>query len=175
MAFIRLYAELNDYLAADKSKQDIRLPHQEGCTVRSILSALTVPIGEVDLILVNGQSVNPDWAIQADDRISVYPVFERFNIACVTRVRSHALRKPKFITDVGLEELADQLSALGLDAICAVTGLKNNMIQCSKKEKRTILTLDRKVLRHRSVTHAIVLKTRTTDQMVQEIWDYLDL
>lgn len=175
MAIIRFYEELNDYLKADKRKQDIWIPIQDGCTIRTILSSLNVPIEEVDFILVNGQSVDADCTIQTDDRISIYPVFERFNIESVSRVRSRALRRPKFITDCGLEKLADQLRRRGLDVVCNVSGNKSEMMRRSKKEKRIILTLNRKILKHRSITHAIVLKARTTDQMVREIRNQLDL
>ena len=175
MALIRLYEELNDYLPEDKRKQDICISVQETSTVRSILSYLKVPIGEVDLVLVNGRAVNADQGIKKNDRISVYPVFERFNIQNVTRVRSRPLRRPRFITDVGLIELAHELSALGWDVIRNDSGIQSDMIQCAQKEKRIILTLDRKIEKKQSVTRVMVLKTGTTDHMVQEIRMNLNL
>ena len=175
MAIIRLYEELNDFLPVDKRKLDFSLDITETCTVQSILSSLRIPLESVDLILVNSQSVDAGYIIHTDDRISVYPVFERFNIANVTRVRSRPLRRPKFITDAGLEALADQLSALGLDVICNALDTRSGLIKQSKNEKRIILTLDRKILRQRSVARAIVLNAGTIDQMVEELRQRLDL
>jgi len=36
-----------------------------------------VPQGEVDLILVNGESVNFNYRLQHEDKVSVYPIFEK--------------------------------------------------------------------------------------------------
>ena len=175
MALIRLYEELNDYLPADTRKQDIYIPIQEGCTVRSILSSMNVPIEEVDLILVNSQPVDSDCVILSDDRISVYPVFERLNIETVTRARTRPLRRPRFIADAGLEKLAEQLRMQGLDAVCPDSDGLNAMIQQAEKDKRIILTLDRNRINRQAVNRAIVLKAPTTESQIQEIMQYLDL
>jgi hypothetical protein len=175
MALIRFYEELNDYLPEGKRKQDIYIPIHEDCTLRSILTSLNVPIEAVDLILVNSQPVDADCIMDPDDRVSVYPVFERFNIKSVTRVRSRTLRRPKFITDSELKALADQMSALGFDVVCHDSAVLNEMIKRAEKEKRTILTLDRELVRQRTVIRAIVLKAQPTKAQIQEIRQYLDL
>ncbi len=119
--------------------------------------------------------MDADYIIQTDDRISVYPVFERFNIKNVTQVRSQPLRRPKFITDAGLEELADQMNTLGLDVVCHASGTQSALIHRADIEKRIILTLDRKILKKRSVIRAIALNTRKTEFQVKEIRRYLYL
>ncbi len=175
MALMRLYEELNDYLPADERKQDICIPIPGSCSVRSILLDLNVPMEEVDLILVNSQPADADCVIQADDRVSVYPVFERFNIETVTRVRSRPLRRPRFITDAGLEELAHLLRAQGLDVVCHDSAALRDIILQAEKDRRIILTLDGKRINWQAVTRAIFLKTRTTESQIQEIVQYLDL
>jgi hypothetical protein len=56
-------------------------------TVKDRIESFGVPHTEVDLILVNGQSVDFAYRVQDGDRISVYPVFEAFDIAGLARLR----------------------------------------------------------------------------------------
>jgi hypothetical protein len=53
------------------------------------------------------------------DRISVYPVFESWNIEGVSKVRPVALRDTRFIVDVHLGKLARLLRMFGFDALFA--------------------------------------------------------
>ena len=54
---------------------------------------------------MNGASVSFSHIAQDGDRISVYPVFESFNISGVTKLRERPLRRPKFIVDKGFEPM----------------------------------------------------------------------
>jgi len=53
---------------------------------------MRIPSEEVDLILVNGTSVDFSYLVKDKDRVSVYPIFETFDISGVTRVREKPLR-----------------------------------------------------------------------------------
>ena len=67
-----------------------------------MIESLGVPHTEIDLILVNGKSVDFTYILQDGDRISVYPVFESLNVENVTRLRRIPLRETKFIADINL-------------------------------------------------------------------------
>ena len=63
-----------------------------------------VPSDEVDLVLVNGESVPFDHIIGEGDRISIYPIFESLDISSVTRLRDKPLIKlAKKSKDLNLE------------------------------------------------------------------------
>jgi hypothetical protein len=49
-------------------------------SVRDFLESFGVPLTEVDLILVNGVSAGLDRLVRPGDRLSVYPVFESFDL-----------------------------------------------------------------------------------------------
>jgi len=66
---------------------------KEPTTVGEAIAALGIPSGEVDLILVNGESVGFEHRLRDGDRVSVYPIFERFDISGVTQVREKPLIK----------------------------------------------------------------------------------
>lgn len=91
-ARFRFYEELNDHLPKAARKNELTLSFGKPVTVKEAIRSLGVPPEEVDLLLVNGESVGFSRRIRDGDRVSVYPVFERFDISGLTRVRSRPLR-----------------------------------------------------------------------------------
>jgi hypothetical protein len=89
----RFYEELNDYLPEKARKRELRSDLNKPTTVGETIAALGIPSGEVDLILVNGESVGLGHRLRDGDRVSVYPIFERFDISGVTKVRKKPLIK----------------------------------------------------------------------------------
>ncbi len=95
-AYFRLYEELNDYLPVSKRKTNFSLSLKGKTTIDEALCFLGVPPEEVDLVLVNSESVPFEHIIAEGDRISVYPIFESLDISHVTRLRQKPLiDKPK--------------------------------------------------------------------------------
>ena len=84
--------------------------------IKDPIEVLGVPHCEVDLILVNNESVGFDYKLKDGDRVAVYPVFESFDISPLQRLRPKPLRKTAFIVDVNLGKLARALRMLGFDA-----------------------------------------------------------
>ena len=93
-AIFRFYAELNDFLPS--GRRMVEFPHQiEGTpSVKDFIESLGVPHPEIDLILVNGESVDFSYRGKARDRIAVYPTFEAIDISSILRVRPSPLRVP---------------------------------------------------------------------------------
>ena len=92
-AYFRVYEELNDYLPEEKRKKTFRIPLKNPATVREAIRDLGLPPDEVDLVLVNGESVPFHHVIFDGDRVSVYPIFESLDISGVTRLRDKPLIK----------------------------------------------------------------------------------
>jgi len=114
---IRFYEELNDFLPLERRKVDFSHEFQRRASIKDLIEALGVPHTEVDLILVNGASVDFSYIVRDGDRISVYPMFEAFDIQMVSRVRPQPLRVIRFVLDVHLGKLARYLRLLGFDTL----------------------------------------------------------
>jgi uncharacterized protein len=169
-ADIRFYEELNDFLPGDKRKKTLHYSFWGNPAVKDVIEALGVPHSEVDLILVNGQSVRFNYHICAGDLVSVYPVFERFDITSVTRLRLKPLRRIKFILDVHLGRLAHLLRMLGFDCLYRKDFGDEEIRSIALKEKRIILTRDQNLLKVKTVTHGYWLRsTEPLEQMVEVI------
>ena len=174
-AYLRFYEELNDFLPEEKRKK--RFTHQfiDRTSVKDLIESLGVPHTEVDLILANGKSVNFGYLINDGDDISVYPVFESFDITDVQHLRPKPLRKPKFVADVHLGRLAKYLRMIGLDV-----SYKNNfddeeIVQLSLKQKRAIITKDRGILKRNEVSHGYWVRNTKVEEQVKEILERFDL
>jgi len=85
--------------------------------VKDVVEAAGIPHTEVDLILVNGESVDFGHRPQPGDRLAAYPMFETLDIGPLTRVRPRPLRDPRFVVDVNLGGLARLMRLMGLQAI----------------------------------------------------------
>lgn len=167
---IRFYEELNDFLPADFKK--VRFTHKffGNPSIKDIIESFGVPHPEVDLILVNGKPVDFSYNVNDNDDISVYPVFETFDIKDVQHLRPEPLRNPKFISDVHLGKLSKYLRMLGFDTLYNTNFTGEEIIKISLKEIRTILTRDTGILKRNEVTHAAyVYGTYPEEQLVNII------
>src|SRR5512139_766424 len=98
-ATFRFYEELNDFLAPGRRGQEFSAPCARAATTKHMIEALGVPHTEVELILVNGESVGFDRVLADGDRVTVYPVFEAFDVAPLLRLRGAPLRVSRFVAD----------------------------------------------------------------------------
>jgi hypothetical protein len=92
----RFYEELNDFLPKHRRKTDFEAAFKGKRSIKDMIEALGVPHTEIDLILVNGKSVDFNYILQNKERVSVYPVFESLNITDVTLLRKFPLRRHKY-------------------------------------------------------------------------------
>ena len=172
---IRFYEELNDFLPEEKRKK--RFAHQfiDRTTVKDLIESLGVPHTEIDLILVNSNSVNFKYLINDGDDISVYPVFESFNITELQHLRPRPLRKPKFVADVHLGRLTKYLRMMGLDVLYKNDFKDDEIVETSLNEKRAILTKDRGILKRNEVAHGYWVRSIKVEEQVKEILNRFDL
>ena len=172
---IRFYEELNDFLAKGNRKKQLEYSFTWKDTVRNALESFGVPHTEVDLVLVNGESVSFDTELSDGDTISVYPVFESIDIAETTKLRPEALREPAFVLDVHLGKLTDYLRMLGFDCLYRNNLEDDEIIRLSQEEQRIILTRDKGILRNKKVTHGYYLRSDNPKEQLKEIIRRFDL
>ena len=134
-----------------------------------------MPHSEVDLILVNSESVGFDYGLKDGDRVAVYPVFESFDITSVQRLRPEPLRDTAFILDVNLGKLARRLRMLGFDAAYSNCLEDRELVEIATREKRIVLTRDRRLLFRKAITHGFWIRAVDVDAQVQQVLRRLDL
>jgi hypothetical protein len=168
-AFFRFFEELNDYLPEERCKKSF--PHEfiGNPSIKDTVEAIGVPHTEIDLILVDGESVGFNYKMCGGEHVSVYPVFESFDITPLVRLRSKPLRDIKFVADVNIAKLAKKLRLLGFDTLFGHDLTDKEIVELSLQEKRVILTRDKTILKYRRVTHGYWIRNDDPDQQLREV------
>ena len=175
LAWFRFYEELNDFLAPGLRKREIEYRCARAATVKNAIEALGVPHTEVELILVNGESVDFSYLLREADRVSVYPKFESFDVRPLLRVRAAPLRELRFVADAHLGGLARLLRMLGFDTLYSNTIRDEEIRDLAQFEGRIVLTRDRELLKRREITHGCYVRALKPSDQLREIVQRLQL
>lgn len=171
----RFYAELNDFLPLHRRQKEFEEWFKTPICVGDTLVSLGIPFSEVDLVLVNGQSVDMKQGLKENDRVSVYPQFESMDIMGETQVREFPLRETKFILDCHLGKLCKYLRMLGFDCYYQNHMEDEKIIDLSLKENRIILTRDKLLLKSARITHGYYVRAIEKHEQLIEVVQKFDL
>jgi len=174
-ADFRFYEELNDFLPPWRRRTRFTHDFRGPASVKDMIEALGVPHTEVDLILVNGQSVDFRYRVRDGDDISVYPVFESLDIAPLAHLRPRPLRVIRFVLDVHLGRLARHLRLLGFDTLYRNDYDDAELARISREQRRILLTRDVGLLKRSEVTHGCYLRQTDPARQLEEVVRRLDL
>jgi len=174
-ARFRFYAELNDFLPPDRRQVAFTHSFKGRVSVKDMIESLGAPHTEVDLILVNGDSVGFSYLVQDGDRLSIYPVFEAVDITPLVRLRPKPLREPRFVLDTHLGRLASYLRMLGFDTLYRNDFPDPELARISSDEGRILLTRDRGLLKRAVVTHGYCVRETNPRAQIVEVLRRFDL
>jgi uncharacterized protein with PIN domain len=175
VAYVRVYAELNDKLPPEL--RYISFPHtfEGSCSVAECLSTCGVSSSLVDLILLNGESVGFVAAMRDGDRLSVYPVFESFDITREQHLRPKPLRVPRFVLDVHLGKLAVHLRMLGFDALYRSDFGDDELAGAAATGGRVLLSKDRRLLARPEIMRGYIVRESEPRLQLAEVGYRFDL
>jgi uncharacterized protein len=174
-ATFRFYEELNDFLPPARRGHEFECLCAQAATTKHMIEALGVPHTEVELVLVNGESVGFERPLQHGDRVAVYPKFEAFDIRPLLRVRERPLRQMRFVADAHLGGLARRLRMAGFDTLYDNHFDDDEIEAIAARDSRIVLTRDRELLKRRSITHGCYVHALKAPQQLREIFERLDL
>jgi uncharacterized protein len=174
-AHFRFYEELNDFLPPSRRKVDFEHQFAGRPAVKDVIEAVGVPHTEVDLILVDGESVHFSCPLADSARVSVFPMFEALDVTPLLRLRPRPLRTSRFVLDAHLGGLARYLRLLGFD-----TWYRNDyddlmLARISQLESRILLTRDRGLLKRSAVTHGYYIRDTQPLHQAREVLKRFDL
>ncbi len=175
VAEFRFYEELNDFLKPEQRKRALACRFNGHPGIKDPIEALGVPHVEVDLIVVNGESVGFDYRLQDGDRVAVYPVFEGLDISPIVKLRDKPLRTVAFVVDVNLGRLARLLRLMGFDTLFSNAYDDDEIVRISEAQGRIALTRDRRLLCAKAVTHGYWVRSVWPSRQVEEVVRRFDL
>ncbi len=173
--YFRFYAELNDFLKAEQHQRRLKIGLDRRTSIKDLIESLGVPHTEVEVILVNGESVDFSYIVKDEDDISVYPVFESVDISPLLKLRDKPLRKIHFVLDCHLGRLARYLRQLGFDTLYKNDYDDETLAQISANEHRILLTRDRSLLKRSIIAHGYFVRESDPRKQLDEILNRFDL
>ena len=174
-AEFRFYEELNDFLPEERRKRAFPIEIDRARSVKDAIESVGVPHPEVDLIVVDGISVDFAHVLRGGERVAVYPMFERIDITPVLRLRAMPLRDPRFVADGHLGKLARHLRMAGFDTLWSNEWDDDRIIHVAATEKRTILTRDKGMLRRSEVERGYFVRATASEAQLAEVIRALQL
>src|SRR5262245_33424677 len=174
-ATFRFYEELSDFLPPERRGRSFSVPCARAATTKHMIEALGVPHTEVELILVNGESVGFERLLVDGDRVAVYPTFEAFDVTPLLRLREQPLRTSRFVADAHLGGLAHLLRMMGFDTLYDNAFADHEIERLALHEHRIVLTRDRELLKRRGITHGVYVRALRSTVQLREVFDRLHL
>lgn len=170
-AYLHFHATLKDFISPVKRNQVIAYAVDRKASVKDVIESCNVPHTEIDLIIVNGVSVDFDYIVQNGDEIHVYP-----NCSTVMSESARPLHhlsppipeNPRFIVDANLGRLARYLRLLGFDCLYRNDFADPSIAEISGKTNRIVLTRDRKLLKRKIITYGYFVRTDIPKAQIRE-------
>jgi len=174
-AFFRFYGNLNDFLPLPCQQVEFARYIKDQGSIKDAIEAVGIPHPEINLIIVNGESVSFDYLVQPDDRISVYPQFTTLDVTAISQVQPPPLSQSRFVLDVHLGKLATYLRLLGFDTLYRNDYNDDELAQISSQEQRILLTQDRGLLKRSIVTYGYAVRSDNPEEQMAEVLERFNL
>jgi uncharacterized protein with PIN domain len=140
----------------------------EKTSVKDIIESCGVPHPEVDLILVDRCAVDFAFALTSAKAIEIYPVdWKRGTFFPENRLQTVYI--DRFVADGHLGKLVRDLRLLGLDIAYDRAAEDRQLVESASRDKRALLTRDRRLLMHSAVRHGYYLRSQKALEQTTEV------
>ncbi len=170
---LNLHGDLDFFVRSGARGRRIERNLGEKTSVKDVIEACGVPHPEIDLILVNGQPVDFDYAIASDADIELYPVGIGSTIFKEKRLQIST--EKTFVADGHLGRLTRNLRLLGFDVAYDPNAEDRQLLCTMKRENRALLTRDRRLLMHAVVRTGYSPRSQNADEQTVEVIRRFDL
>jgi uncharacterized protein with PIN domain len=143
------HSDLVLFLKREEQGHLIRRVLSHKASVKDMIESCGVPHPEVDLIIVNGKPVGFSFQLNADAALEIYPVSAASEL--FPDYRLQARNELAFVADGHLGKLTRDLRLLGIDVSYRPQALDRELLITMIRERRALLTRDRRLLMHRVV------------------------
>jgi hypothetical protein len=166
---VRFYGALNDFLPPERRGHEFTHVTQGSPSVKDLIESLGPPHPEVDVVLVDGESVGFAHRVGPGSRVVAYPPFHSLDVAPVMRLGPPPQEVPRFILDVGLGRLVGFLRMLGFDSLWRNDYADDTLARVSHDEDRILLTRDLGVLKRGEVTRGYFPRATDPEHQLVEV------
>jgi uncharacterized protein len=166
---LRFHDELNDFLPPER--RGIAFVHRfrEAGSIKDLVESLGVPHTEIDVILVNGRSVDFRYRVQDGDMAEILPHHASMQLAPLHLLRPPLPHPVRFVLDTHLGRLAAYLRLLGFDTLYRNDSDDPTLARISADERRILLTCDRGLLMRRQIVYGCYVRARQPRAQLLEV------
>lgn len=169
----RFYAQLNDFLPPGRRRRSFTHAISGTSSTKDTVEALGIPHPEIDLLLVNGASVDFGYRLQSGDAVSVYPAFQSFDLAGMYRVGTSPPEPARFVVNGHLGKLGAFLRLAGFDALVldddAAVGA------AAARDGRVVLTRDLNLLKRNAIRYGRYVRSTDPEAQLAEVCEHFNL
>ena len=170
---LRFHGDLNVFLRSRAGDAVIERRLAEKTSIKDIIESCGVPHPEVDLILVDEQTVGFDYTLANDAKVEVFPVENRDTNRTEKRLQTISITR--FVADGHLGGLTRNLRLLGFDVAYPKNADDRQLLEVMARENRALLTRDRRLLMHGIVQHGYCPRSQNADEQTIEVIRRFDL
>jgi uncharacterized protein len=140
-------------------------------SVKDVIESCGVPHTEVDLILVDGQSVRFSYQIRSDQRVEVFPFSTVHDVG--SRLQERGIET--FVADGHLGKLARDLRLLGIDVLYDNTATDQDLVAIVRRTGRALLSRDRRLLMHGVIKNGFSPRSQQALEQTREVVQRFEL
>ena len=167
------HGDLNIFLRSKAGDAVIERRLAEKTSIKDVIESCGVPHPEVDLILVDEQTVGFNNIVTTDTKVEVFPVENRGTDRTEQRLQTVGITR--FVADEHLGGLTRNLRLLGFDVAYPKNADDRELLKVMARENRALLTRDRRLLMHRIVQHGYCPRSQNADEQTIEVVRRFDL
>lgn len=164
---LRFHGDLNVFLGSKAGDAVIERFLAEKTSIKDVIESCGVPHPEVDLILVDNQTVGFDHTLANDVNVEVFPVENQDTYRTGQRLQCVGIAR--FVADGHLGGLTRNLRLLGFDVAYPKNADDRHLLKVMAGEDRALLTRDRRLLMHAIVEHGYYPRSQNADEQTIEV------
>jgi len=165
--------ELSFFLPRRHRHRPIEHVVDRRASVKDMVESLGVPHSEIDVLVVNGRSVDFSYIVQPEDHVHVHA--RSIDLPDRIELRAPYPVRPRFILDIHLGRLASYLRMLGFDTLYRNDYPDDELAQVAHDECRILLTRDVGLLKRSLVTYGYYVRNTDPKKRIVEIMERFDL
>jgi uncharacterized protein with PIN domain len=169
---LRFHGDLSVFLGSEAGDV-IERRLAEKTSIKDVIESCGVPHPEVDLILIDEQTVGFDHTLATDTKVEVCPVENRGTDRTEKRLQTIGIAR--FVADGHLGRLTRNLRLLGFDVAYPKNADDRELLKVMARENRALLTRDRRLLMHGIVQHGYCPRSQNANEQAIEVVRRFDL
>jgi uncharacterized protein with PIN domain len=170
---LHFHGDLDFFLRSRTRRRSVERSLTEKTSIKDVIESCGVPHPEVNLIVVNGDTVDFGYGVTSDTEFEVYPPGIQYPQSRHKRLQVCTISR--FIADGHLGKLTRNLRLLGFDVAYDSRAHDRQLLNVMDHENRALLTRDRRLLMHAIVKTGYCPRSQDPDEQTIEVIRRFDL